>query len=180
MARAFCLNSLLPRSRSTTLLRSRSARDDMISRVLDCRCHAGIRGGRSRAAQSARARARSGARRQAGENRRVVAPGREQHKAVPDGVLKAQLLPGMKERAQGIENAADCEQPQARARENGRQIVVSDDPAPSQQKVESNGEAVEPAGKRELQEHAEERTRPDADGETRGSKTALHQGQEGR
>ena len=49
--------------------------------------------------------------RQAGEDRRIMATCRDQHKAVPDRVVKAQALQKVKERAERVENASYCEKP---------------------------------------------------------------------
>jgi hypothetical protein len=48
---------------------------------------------------------------QASEDRRIMATCCEQHKRMPDRVVKAQALPGMKERAERVENAPDREKP---------------------------------------------------------------------
>jgi hypothetical protein len=48
---------------------------------------------------------------QASEDRRIMATCREQHKTMPDRVVKAQTLPDMKERTKRVENAPDREKP---------------------------------------------------------------------
>ena len=48
---------------------------------------------------------------QASEDRRIMATCREQHKTMPDRVVKAQALPDMKERTKRVENAPDREKP---------------------------------------------------------------------
>jgi hypothetical protein len=48
---------------------------------------------------------------QASEDRRIMATCREQHKNMPDRVVKAQALPDMKERTKRVENAPDREKP---------------------------------------------------------------------
>jgi len=95
-----------------------------------------------------------------------MATRREQHKAMPDCIVKAQALPDMKERADRIENAADCEKPQTRTREGGCQRVLGNDTAPTQEQAKNDGQAIEPPGKCELQSHADDGAQPDADAET--------------
>jgi len=48
---------------------------------------------------------------QASEDRRIMATCREQHKTMPDRVVKAQVLPDMKERTKRVENAPNREKP---------------------------------------------------------------------
>src|SRR5690349_1287519 len=104
--------------------------------------------------------------RDAGENGRVMAACCKQHEDVPDGILKPQPLPEVKDDAQTIKSAAHREKPQARAGKCRREVIIGHDPAPSHEQAQHDGQAVETAGKRELDESSEERGGPEPDGET--------------
>src|SRR6266446_4955112 len=64
------------------------------------------------------------------EDGRVVAGGAREHKAMPDGVLKTQPLPGMEDHAETVEHAARDDEPQCHGRQRLHHRIVQHHAAP--------------------------------------------------
>lgn len=81
-----------------------------------------------------------------GENGRIVAACGDQYEAMPDRVLKPQVLPHMKDDACRVKDAACREKPKAQARESRCNRLIKGRTTPTEEQVENNGQAIEATG----------------------------------
>src|SRR4030088_1813558 len=79
------------------------------------------------------------------EDGRVMAGRAEQHKGMPDRVLKTQPLPGMKDNPETIEHAAKRDVPQRQRRPRPPHRVVEHEAAPAHRQIEPDRQPVETA-----------------------------------
>src|SRR5208282_3662591 len=108
------------------------------------------------------------------ENGRIVAACGDQYEAMPDRVLKPQVLPHVKDDAYRVKDAACREKPKAQARESRCNRLVKDHTTPTQEQVEKNGQAIEATRQQQLESNADNRYQPDTDEETHRNKADFH------
>src|ERR1700722_8189530 len=80
------------------------------------------------------------------EHRRVMAGRAQQHEGMPDRVLETQPLPGVKDYAETIEQAAGRDEPQGQGRQRRHHRVVDYEAAPAHRQKQADRQPAETAG----------------------------------
>src|ERR1700722_20668524 len=95
------------------------------------------------------------------EHGSVVAGRTEQHKTMPDRVLKAQPPPRVKDNAETIEQAAGDNQTQRQMRQRRQAGIVGNQPAPAHRQIETHRYPVEAPREKKLQHNPDRGHAPD-------------------
>jgi hypothetical protein len=105
----------------------------------------------------------NGPMRDAVENSRIVAACSNEHKAMPNRILKSQALPSMKNDTYRVDDTASCKEPEAYAWKSRCDCVKYDAPGPAQEKIKKKRQSIETTRQEQLECYTNGRSDPNRD-----------------
>src|ERR1700682_530670 len=82
---------------------------------------------------------------------RVMAGRAQEHERMPDHVLEAKPVPGMKDNPETVEHATGDNEPERQMRQRRQAGVVGDQPAPAHRQIETDRYPVEATREKQFQ-----------------------------
>src|SRR6266404_2155305 len=107
------------------------------------------------------------------EHRRVMAGRAQQHETMPDHVLEAKPLPGVKDHTETIQRATRDHEPERHRRQRRHDSIIEHGAAPAHRQKEADREPVETARQHQLERRPDNRHAPDADQQRDGEDAVL-------
>ncbi len=104
----------------------------------------------------------------------------QQHEGMPDHVLEAKPVPGMKDNPETIEKAAGNNEPERELRQRRQAGIVGDQPAPAHRQIKPDRYPVEAAREKQFQHDADRGHAPDASQQRHREHAVLHLGKHRR
>jgi hypothetical protein len=105
----------------------------------------------------------NGPMRDAVENSRIVAACSNEHKAMPNRILKSQALPSMKNDTYRVNDTASCKEPEAYAWKSRCDWPEYERARPTQEKIENQRQAIETTRQEQLECYTNGRSDPNRD-----------------